>query len=138
MISIDIFQVISDIIYRLRYVIYGEKNNMDIKQKVIMDAVKKEANGFMKYCKKAKELAPKANTRKKKETVNKYIDQAQKHHDNLFNLLNKSITLINESNEEFYKELIANADPNAHIQQIDKLEMLEHNRKFTKLIIEED
>ena len=111
---------------------------MDIKQKAIMAAVKKEANGFFKYCEKAKKLAPKANTRKKKEIVNKYLDQAQKHHDELFSLLNKSVTLINDSNEEYYKKLIANTDPNANLQQIDKLEMFEHNHTFTKLIIEDD
>jgi len=111
---------------------------MDLKQKIIMAAAKREAYRFMKYGEKAKKLKPKADTKKKKEKVNKYIDQAQKHHDKLFNLLNKSITLINESNEEYYKKLIANTDPNADIQQIDKLEMFEHNHTFTKLIIEDD
>jgi hypothetical protein len=111
---------------------------MDIKQKILMAGVKKEAYRFMKYCEKAKKLMLKADTKKKKETVNKYLDKAQKHHDKLINILNKSVTLINESNEEYYKKLIANADPNTHIQQIDKLEMFEHNHTFTKLIIEED
>jgi hypothetical protein len=111
---------------------------MDLKQKALMANAKREAYRFMKYCEKAKRLLPKADTRKKKETVNNYLDQAQKHHDNLFNLINKCITLINESNEKFYKELIANADPNANIHLIDKLELFEHNRTFTKLITEDE
>jgi len=48
------------------HVIYGGKNNMDLKQKIIMATEKREAYRFMKYCEKAKKLMPKANTRKKK------------------------------------------------------------------------
>jgi len=111
--------------------------DIDIKN-IIANDVKKEADEFMKFCEKITKLAPKANTKRKKETVNKYIDQAQRHYDNMHSLLKKSITLVNESNEKLYEDIIANTDPNVNIQQIKKMEMFEHMGKFKKLIIEED
>jgi len=111
---------------------------MDKKEKDLMTKIQKEKDSFLKYIKKITKLAPEANTKKKKETVNKYIDLAQKHYDNLFNLLNESVTIMNESNEELYQTIIAEAEPNADIQQFKKLKMFEHAGKFTKLIIEEE
>jgi len=51
---------------KLRQVPGTDFDNMDLKQKVIMAAAKREAYRFMKYCEKAKKLMLKANTRKKK------------------------------------------------------------------------
>jgi len=111
---------------------------MEKKEKTITNKINKEAHEFMKYCIKVKKLAPKANTKRKKEKVNNYIDLAQKHYDNLFSLLNESVTIFNESNEKLYEEIIANTEPNANIQQIQKLEMFEYMGKFNKLIIEKE
>lgn len=111
---------------------------MDLKEKTLMNNIKKETIKFMKYCRKMKKLAPKADTKKKKIAVNNIIDLAQEHYDKLYNLLNKSIIIMNESNERLYEEIIANTEPNANVQQIQKLEMFKYMGKFTKLIIEEE
>jgi Mg2+ and Co2+ transporter CorA len=110
---------------------------MDKKDNILTKEILIERNKLIKTIDKITKLIPRAKTKKKKEIVNNYIDLAQKHYDNMYNLLNKYVNKINESNENIYNEIKSNTDPNAELLPLKKLEMFKQNEKFIKLIIEE-
>jgi len=97
-----------------------------------------EKNKFIKAIEKIAKLAPKANTKRKKEIVNNYTDQAQKHYDNMYNLLNESVNKTNELTENLYNEIKANTEPGAELPPLKKLEMFEYGVKLKKLTIDDD
>jgi len=105
---------------------------------ILVKEINSEKNKFIKAIKKIEKLAPKANTKRKKEIVNNYTDQAQKHYDNMYSLLNESVNKINELSENLYNEIISNTEPGAELPPLKKLEMFEYGGKLNKLIIEDD
>jgi hypothetical protein len=104
----------------------------------LMKEIISEKKRCIKAIKKVIKLAPQAKTKMEKEIVNKFIDKAQKHYDNMYNLLNKSVNRINEINENTYNKIKSNAEPDAELLPLQKLEIFEYKGKFTKLIIKED
>ena len=109
------------------------------KEKInINNDAKYEMEKFIDAIFKVKELITNAKTREEKEIVNNYIDIAQKHYDNFYNLLNNKVNTINKSAKEVYDEIKANVDPNEYLLPLESLKMFEYSGIINKLIIDED
>jgi ribosomal protein L16 Arg81 hydroxylase len=113
-----------------------EKINDDVMDN-LKNKLTEEMNKYLEIADKIETLISTVKSKQEKEIINNYIDMAQFHYDNIYDILNKSVNLINELYKIYYDKIIENTDPNIKFAPLNKLRILEKRGNLTKIITDD-